>query len=92
MTLVNLSKPDSDDLENMELKDIDLQSIVVACERKEEHSIIDNQINHMKTALIKSRNKEKLIASQKGKKSFRFSLGINNSSSIKPIKFPKDDK
>jgi hypothetical protein len=48
-----------EDLEDMELEDLDLQSIMVACERKEEHSIPEHQIKPLKSALIKSRNKEK---------------------------------
>jgi hypothetical protein len=52
-------KAELDDLEAMDLEELDLQGIVVACERKEEHLIPDHQIRLLQSALIKSRNKEK---------------------------------
>jgi hypothetical protein len=52
-------KIDQEDNEEMELEGLDLQSIVVSCERKEVHSIPKNQIQLLKSALLKSKHKEK---------------------------------
>jgi hypothetical protein len=46
-------KTELDDLEDMDLEDLDLQGIATACERKEEHSIPDQQIRLLQSALDK---------------------------------------
>jgi hypothetical protein len=92
MTPIDSSNLDLEDLEDMELQYLDLQSIAVACEMKEEKSIPEHQIKILQSALIKSRNKEKGKASHKGNPSPSSSLGIKNSTSKEPIKVPKDEK
>jgi hypothetical protein len=59
----------------MELEYLNLQSIVVAYERKEEHSIPEKQLKLLQSALLKTKNVKK-----KGKHPSSSSLGINNSS------------
>jgi hypothetical protein len=76
----------------MDLEDLDLQGIAATCEWKEEHSIPDQQIRLLQSALIKSRNKEKGAVTQKGKNHVPASLGIKNTSRKEIIKAPKDEK
>jgi len=56
---------DQDDMEDIDLEDLDLEGVVVACERKEENSFPNQQIRLLQSALIKSRNKEKGVVTQK---------------------------
>jgi hypothetical protein len=81
-----------DDLEDMDLKELDLQGITTTWEQKEKHSILDQKIRLLQTALIKSRNKEKGTMTRKGKNIGTASLGIKYISSKWIIKAPKDDK
>ena len=56
------NKVDMEEGEEMELKKIDLQIIVSICERKEAHSIPKKHIQLMKSTLLKSKHKEKVVA------------------------------
>jgi Ca2+-binding EF-hand superfamily protein len=76
----------------MDLEDIDLQGIAIACEWKEEHSILDQQIRLLQNDFIKSRKKEKGAVTKKHNNIVLASLGIMNTSSKEIIKAPKYDK
>jgi hypothetical protein len=76
----------------MDLEELDLQGITLACERKYEHSIPNQQIRLLQSASIKLRNKEKGTTTQKGKSIGTTSLGIKNTSKKDIIKDPKDEK
>jgi hypothetical protein len=85
-------KAEQDELENMDLEDRDMKGITAACEWKEEHSILDQQIILLQSSLIKSRNKEKGEVTQKDNNHVPASLGVKNSPSKEINKAPKEDK
>jgi hypothetical protein len=56
------NKVDMEEGEEMELEKIDLQRIVSTCEIQEAHSIPNKHIQLLKSTLLKSKHKEKVVA------------------------------
>ena len=56
------NKVDMEEGEEMEIEKIDLQSIATTYEGKESHSIPKKHIQLLKSTLLKSKHKEKVVA------------------------------